>query len=129
MPIVNGINTALTRPCSFCKKHIMWAETIYHSKRYWGQLHKDCVEKYDKYKDAECALTGKEVPHGALSKVPDKEKPNPAPHTSPEVLRDQRPTLTLVPEMPRPNRETDSRQGDSGTRVLLGRVIPFPRKT
>lgn len=67
MTLVNGINPALTRPCSYCKKHIFWSDTIYRSKRYWGQLHKDCLDKYDAYKEAENALMGKEdsnVPMG-----------------------------------------------------------------
>lgn len=46
--IVNGINTALTRPCSECGKHIMWADKLIvkwvGGKRH--QLHEGCVDDW-----------------------------------------------------------------------------------
>lgn len=107
----------------------MYAETVYRSEKYGGQLHKECQPKYDAFYEAELAMTGKEVPNDPVHEMPDHQERDPAPHSSTEILRNQRPHLTLVPPVSRPDRKANPGNGDTDDPVLLGSVIPFPGKT
>lgn len=124
--LVNGINTALTRPCSECGKHVMWSERLVvrwvAGKRY--QLHAACVD------DWLHAPTDKEVRDEPVREVPHEAQADQAPRPAPEVLREpgRCPHLRLVPPLPRRAGEADSPDGDAADPVLLDNVVPFPTK-